>query len=262
MKTRYSRRRNSLLSNRPWLTPAAIVCGVLVLLFILVRVLVPGAVIALATPFWQSGTALTAGVGNAGSFFTNKIALTNERDQLLADNAAAYVRNATLEARVRDLERLLGDRAEAAPGVVAGVLARPPVSPYDVLILDAGSDDGVAAGDHVSGPGGLPLGRVESVTGGSARALLYSTPGTETESWIGDGRIPVTLIGEGSGAMSAVVARDAGITAGDLVYVAGPGAIALGSVTMVGNDPSSPRTRIDIRPLANPFSVTWVTVHP
>lgn len=262
MKTRYSRRRNSLLSGRPWLTPAAIACGVIVVLFLVFRILLPGALVAVATPLWQSGTALTAGVGNAGSFFTSKATLMRELDEMRTENAALYAKSATLEARARDLERLLGDRTEPVPGTLAGVLARPPVSPYDVLVLDAGSDDGIETGYRVEGPGGLPLGIIESVTGGSARALLYSTPAKETESWVGESRIPVTLIGEGSGAMSAVVARDAGIASGDLVYIAGPGAVALGTVTDVGNDPSSPRTRIDIRPLANPFSVTWVTVRP
>ena len=60
--------------------------------------------------------------------------------------------------------------------------------------------------------------------------------------------------------MSAIVAREAGILVGDMVYAMGPGAQAVGVVSAVGNDPSSPRSRVDIKPLVNPFSITWVTI--
>lgn len=242
--------------------PATLAIVALIAVVSGVRFLMPGALVSLGSPFWTAGTALTAGVGSAGSFFTDKTALMAERDRLLAENAAFYAKSATAEARARDLERLLGDREEAGEGILAGVLARPPVSPYDMLILDRGSDDGVSVGARVLGDGGMPLGRIESVTPSSARALLLSTPANETESWIGDARIPVTLVGEGAGSMSAIIAREAGIIVGDLVYAMGPGAIAAGTVISVENDPSSPRSRVDIRPLSNPFSVTWVTIVP
>ena len=246
----------------PWLGPVSLALFVLVVLIAGFRFFLPDALISTAKPFWATGNVLSAGVGNAGSFFTGKVALTDERDRLLAENAALYAKSARLEAKVADLERLLGGRTESMQGILAGVLARPPVSPYDVLIVDAGTDEGVSDGSRAQGPGGMPIGTVESVTKGSSRIQLYSTPAKETESWIGEARIPVTLVGEGSGAMSAIVAREAGIAIGDLVYVAGPGALPVGSVTSVGNDPSSPRSRVGIRPLLNPFSVTWVTITP
>lgn len=246
----------------PWLGPVSLALFILVLIVMVLRLLVPGALVTVAAPLWATGNVLTAGVGNVGSFFTDKVALTEDRDRLMRENAALYAKSALLEAKARDLERLLGGRTEGAEGILAGVLARPPVSPYDILIVDAGADAGVSVGSRADGPGGMPIGEIESTTKDSARVQLFSTPAKETESWIGEARIPVTLVGEGSGAMSAVVAREAGIAVGDLVYMAGPGALPIGSVTAVGNDPSSPRSRVDIRPLLNPFSVTWVTITP
>ena len=260
MKKRFSRRHNSLVGAYPWAGPTVLVLIAIVGIGLMVRVFVPGALVALATPFWTTGTVLSAGVGNTGAFFGDKAALIEELDALRLENAALKAASASSEARIRDLEQLLGDRTDAEAGVLAGVLARPPVSPYDMLIIDRGTNHGIQEGDRVLGPGGMPMGVIESVFSASARALLYSTPGKETESWIGEARIPVTLMGEGSGALSAVVAREAGIVAGDLVYAPGPGARAVGTVIAVDNDPSSPRSRVDIRPLQNPFSLTWVTV--
>lgn len=262
MKKRFSRRHNSFVGAYPWVGPALISLVALVLVTGLFRFLLPGALVAVSKPFWSAGTSLSAGVGNVGSFFTDKTKLANERDALAAENAALKAESGTSAARIKDLERLLGDRTEAGAGILAGVLARPPVSPYDVLVIDQGSDAGIKEGSRVQGPGGMPLGVIESVTTSSARVLLYSAPANETESWIGEARIPVTVIGEGAGSLSAEVAREAGVNVGDLVYMMGPGARAVGTVIEVGNDPSSPRSRVDIRPLQNPFSITWVTVTP
>ncbi len=262
MKRQSFRRRNSILGGYPWLGPAALACLVLVLIFATLRFFLPGALVAVASPFWKTGGALSAGVGNTASFFSDKAKLAEERDRLEAENAALSARAAVLEARASDLTRLLGARTEPSPGVLASVIARPPVSPYDVLIIDAGSEAGVLAGQQVRGAGGVPVGIVEAALARSSRVLLYSTPSVETESWVGETRMPVTLVGMGSGSMHAVVSRDAGIVAGDMVYVAGEGALPVGTVVAVANDPSSPRSRIDIRPIANPFSITWVTVVP
>jgi len=232
----------------------------LVLLFAIVRIFMPGIIIALGTPLWNTGTVLSAGVGNAGDFFTSSAKLADERDGLLAEQAALMAQNALLAEQVADLTRLLGSRVEPAPGILAGVVARPPVAPYDVLILDQGTDAGVTPGMRSLGNGGTPLGTVESAARSSSRIVLYSSPGRETESWVGEQRLPVALRGEGSGAFTATVAREAGVAIGDMVYISGAGALPIGTVTRVGNDPSSPRSHIDIKPLLNPFSATWVTL--
>lgn len=242
--------------------PIPLGCAALVLVFVVVRMLAPGALVALGSPLWLTGTVVSSGVGHTASLFGDKQAIIAERDALREEQVALSVTAQTLQSRVADLERLLGERTEPEAGIVAGVLARPPVSPYDLLILDQGQRAGVTVGARVQGIGGMPIGVIESVTVISSRARLYSTPAQETEGWIGEERVPVTVIGEGSGALRAEVAREAGIEPGALVYTAGPGALPLGTVVGVQNDPTLPRSRVDIRPLANPFSLTWVTITP
>lgn len=261
MKTQFSRRRNSIIGPS-FVGPVSLTLLALVLLFALVRVFAPGVVVALGTPLWQGGTMLSAGVGNVGSFFTSSAKLANDRDRLLRENAALTVENATLAARTSDLTRVLGTRTEPGPGILASVLARPPISPYDVLVVDQGTESGVQVGMRALGAGGVPLGTVESASGSSARVMLYSSSGRETESWVGEQRLPVALRGEGSGAFSATVARESGVVVGDMIYVTGAGALPIGTVTKVESDPSSPRSHIDIKPLLNPFSTVWVTLAP
>ncbi len=246
------------------MTPSALYAAGGVVLFLVVllgmRLFVPDALLALVSPLMRAGTVTTASVSSAGSVFEGKASLEQDKERYATENARLVAENAQLRARVTDLTHLAGTRTERASGVLAGIIARPPVSPYDVLVIDAGSEEGVRTGAVVMGAGGMPIGSVASASKQNARVLLYSSPGRETEGWAGEKRIPITLMGQGSGAMTAYAPRDAAIAPGDGVFVAGPGALSIGTVAEVHTDPASPKSRIIIRPLVNPFSITWVTV--
>ncbi len=237
----------------------ALVLVVVVILFVL-RVAFPDAFLAILSPLWRAGETSTARVGAVESFFVDKQSLAAERDRLLTENTALVVENGLLRAKVEDLTKLVGTRTESEQGIVAGVLARPPISPYDVLIVDRGSMDEVEVGVLAFGNGGTPLGTVAATTKHSSRVLLFSAPGRESAASVGENRIPITLIGQGSGAFTTEVSKDAGIVVGDQVYVAGPGSLPVGTVIAVLTDPSATTARVRIRPIVNPFSSTWVTL--
>jgi cell shape-determining protein MreC len=256
----YSARR-SLIPG----TPAVFATGGLILfilIMVLVRVFAPNAFTVVVTPFWRAGSALSASVGVNTASWGSKEALVRERDALAAQNAQLTSENQVLAAKAQDLQQLLGTRTQTGQGILAGVLARPPVAPYDVLIVDQGSISHVTLGAVAYGPGGTPIGTVGSVTNQTARITLFSNPGLETAGWVGDARIPVTIRGAGSGAFTATLPKAAGIIAGQGVYAAGPGAVPVGVVTRIQSDPSSPNVILDIHPYLNPFSLTWVTIGP
>ncbi|HEY0010793.1 MAG TPA: rod shape-determining protein MreC [Candidatus Paceibacterota bacterium] len=232
-----------------------------VLLAVFLRFVAPGALTTLATPLWGIGTALSGRVEGAAPL-TSRAALVRTNEQLAAEVAALKVERATLAAKAGDFERLLGGRTERAGGIVAGVMARPPVSPYDVLILDQGQEARIAYGHTVYGPGGVPLGTITETTARTSRATLYSSAGLVTEGWAGATRIPAKLIGTGAGGFDAEVPGTAGVAIGDQVFVPGPGALPIGSVVEIVTDPSSTSVVLRIRPLINPLSLTWVTVVP
>lgn len=266
MKKRYSLRTSGAVSGyRSEIIPGdvrlgLIAMGAIAVLLVLVRFIAPGALTTIATPFWNAGSSATAAVGSSLSFTSSQAsqrALT-ERD---AENAALSAQNAVLSARVADLERLLGGREEA-PGILASVTSRPPVSPYDVLGIDRGVTSGVIEGAFVLGPGGTPIGTVSETAPTHARVVLYSAVGVATEGWAGVERVPVTLSGIGAGAVRAVVPREAGVAVGDGVYVAAAGAAPIGTIVAIDSDPSSPSVELHVRPYTNPFSLTWVSVLP
>jgi cell shape-determining protein MreC len=253
----YVRRQGSLTSTSG-LLPAAICIVVIGVLFIF-RAVVPGAFYTVFTPVLLTGSSLTASLGSAFYTSSEQAALT-ERDSLRLQLDTVQNQNAVLTAKVQDLTTLLGTQTAPAKGIIASVLARPPVSAYDTLLLSAGSNGGVVMGVLVRAQGGIPIGHITEVTTKNSRVTLFSQPGIATAGYAGANRLPVSLTGEGAGAISATIPRDEGLQVGDGIYVSAAGGEPIGTITNIETDPSSPNAVLHIQPYVNPFSVTSVSI--
>jgi hypothetical protein len=108
------------------------------------------------------------------------------------------------------------------------------------------------------GEDGVPLGTVSSVLSSFSRVTLFSAPGTATDGWIGSAHLPITIFGAGAGAMNATMPRSANVAVGDIISIPGPGALAIGKVSRIDGDASSPSVTLRIVPNANLFSTVWV----
>lgn len=222
----------------------------------LLRSIFPDTFFALSRPLWSLGESLTASVGTLTAPYENADELRKERDSLKAELEAERNKNTVLAAQIADLNAL----GATSGRIVAGVLVRPPVSPYDTLVVAGGTKEGVQVGARAYGPGGVPIGVVELVSANNTHVALYSSAGKESQGWIGETRIPITLVGFGGGMFRASVSKDAQIAVGEQVLMPGPGALPVGAVARVDADPSSPTAVVFIRPLVSPFSITWVAI--
>lgn len=236
MKTQFSR-RTKLVTPGAALSIGALV--LLALLFVLLRAFAPSALSFLASPFLYAGSTLSSFVSLPGDG-ARLAALSVENEALRNENA------------------LLRSGIAPEKGTAVRVLSRPPMTPYDVLLLDAGTDAGIYDGMRVYAHG-IPIGRIEGAGRASAKAALFSASGVATEAWAGKNRTPLTLVGAGAGSFRADAPREAGILEGDTVYL---GSIPMGTVASVETHASAPRAVISIRPLANIFSLTEVDVLP
>ena len=118
-----------------------------------------------------------------------------------------------------DLKNRLG-RDAAVQTVLAGVVMRPPAVPYDTLIIDAGTAQGVDAGDFVSAGGTALIGTVLQTYATTARVELFSAPG-ETYQAMLNGNTPVTIAGQGAGSLIAQVPAGTVVAVGDTVVFPG-----------------------------------------
>lgn len=257
MKKTFLTKRNALLSsaNVSW-GALALLCAVLALML---RLLAPNLFWQMSAPLLRGADALARENRMFFSGFADTAALAERNAVLMSENAALANENQALLKKEADRDAL----ADSVPeknnrGIVASVLSRPPVSPYDTLVLSRGERGGVAVGQEAFGAGGVPLGVVSSVVADFSRVTLFSAPNMSTQGWVGRSNIPLEILGEGGGALRASLARSAGVAVGDAVFAPGPGALPIGSVIRIDSDPSSPSMTLFIQPALNPFLVTWV----
>lgn len=250
MKTQFSRRTRRLSTKTRIIL---IALGVLVLIGLFVRMVFPQLFSGVTTFLWK--------VGDSGASQTwvaeSRETLIRERAELQAQVAVLTNENVVLTTTLREYEAL------SPEGVFAGVLARPPLTPYDVLIIGRGSQDGVTVGSYVRAQGGVPVGVIQDVNVHDARVTLFSSRGYETYGWIGEERTAVTFVGKGAGAFTAFVPRETPIVVGAYTYVgSAQGAAPFGVVASVEGDASTPTLEVIIRPFINPFSLSAVEVMP
>ena len=164
----------------------------------------------------------TAGAGNAASsffsIFSSKSALEKENDNLkkllkeyevkLSDKELLIKENADLKAA----QHLSTDTGN----VSANLLSKPPFTPFDVVVVDAGTNQGVEKGNAVM-IGRIYLGVVSEVFDTFSRVTLLSAPGNSHEAYVGDEALPVILNGKGGGNFETSLPQGSNVKEGDLV---------------------------------------------
>ena len=191
---------------------------------------------------------------------SDKQKLYDENQNLIMQNEALINRNRALSVQVNTLIALAGTTTPRVRGVVARVLARPNQSPYDTLIIGAGTASGSATGDVITAMGGIPIGTIKEVSTFSSRVLLFSSPGITTDAWVGVARNPITLKGTGAGTFTASVPHQTDIAVGDLVFVSGAPYFAIGRVVRVDAITGIVMETLRIKPFVNIFSLPTVVV--
>jgi len=210
----------------------------------------------MVTPLFKMSDGIAGASHKFFAGFSNTAELALKSEKLANENNALASENNALRQKIANLSVVLGE--SGASGIMAEVVARPPQSPYDTLVLAQGSRAGVTKGMEVFGAGGVPLGIITKVSSDYSRAVLFSASSVSTAGWVGKNNVAVTLQGAGGGAMTATLSRSAGIAEGDIVFVPGPGMLPVGVVQRVDGEQSSPVVTLLIAPALNLFSVTVV----
>ena len=129
-----------------------------------------------------------------------------------AERDALYQENLDLKARL--------NRDARVGRILGAVLLRPPATPYDTLVIDIGSDEGVAMGDTVSAGGTIMIGTISEVYARAARVTLYSAPGQKYDALL-RGVIPLAIEGQGGGSLQARLPAGTAVSVGDSALLPG-----------------------------------------
>jgi hypothetical protein len=137
------------------------------------------------------------------------------------------------------LRRELGLREESR--IVAGVLMHPSQTPYDTLLVDKGTRDGVVEGATVYVEGDIAIGSVIRAYESNALVELVSTSGVHSTAFIFGPDIFTDAEGQGGGIVRVSVPQDIPLAVGNLVVLPGASAGVYGAITHIEAPESSPQ---------------------
>ena len=178
-----------------------------------------GPVVSLVSPLWRAENTLTRSTGNVAGFFASRDNLSRENIELRSKISILETELELLrfESRREELFTQMFTREFNREFIPATVLTYPPQTPYDIVVVDAGSTSRVGVEALVFLPEGAVLGRVIEVSGKSAKVILFTSPGEETVGVLERGLVPVTLIGSGGGNFTLSISREIEVVLGDRI---------------------------------------------
>ena len=258
MKTNF-RPKNSHASNfkkRAIISVSVFVIGALILSFgdtLVVRIF---------SPLWKGEDAVARSTDSLAGYFRSKASLIADNTVLRATVASDQIKLAELRAdqsSAQEIEKILG-RVPAGSGVAATVLVHPPETPYDVVVIDAGSKAGIQVGQKARLPEGPEIGSVIEVFPSESKVELYSSSGQKTNAVLERGSQPAALLGRGGGNFEFDLPRDAQVEVGDKILSAALDSALLGVVEKVDVTPTDSFKKVLVRSAADVFSLRFVVV--
>lgn len=174
-------------------------------------------------------------------FLRSRIELLSEINALKDEVSAGKSSVATIAYLTREndeLRNLLS--GTTSPRVAAAVIARPPYTPYDTLVIDRGSVDGIVQFAPVYYGGNMALGYVESVTAHTAHVVLFSSPGVKSTVYIFGSNIFTNAYGEGGGVIRVSVPQGIPLSVGEPVVLPSLNTGLIGIIDEVQSIPTEP----------------------
>ncbi len=175
-----------------------------------------GAVLRIFSPIWSGEHAIGRGLNNMVASFKSK-------DDLIKENQILKNKIVSDQMLFASSQTINSSGRAAKQGIDASILVRPPETPYDILVIDVGSDDGVAIGQSVTltlqeeNAVGPKVGEITEVFKKNSKVRLYSATGQKTNAVLERNSVPVVLVGRGGGNFEFTLPRESEIKAGDKI---------------------------------------------
>lgn len=217
--------------------------------------------IELISPLQRIGSWTINGVAHGWGGYIGLRTAQKDNDAMRAELEQLKVRNAELEGRALEADRLaalLNFRTAHAdsPMIAAHVIAASPDSGSMVLSIDRGSRDGIRRDMGVITPDGV-VGKILAVYPDISQVLLMSDKESGVGALLADTRTQGPVKGTGEPLLSLdYISNDEKVAVGEEVLTSGqdrifPKDLPVGKVVDFVSDPKSPFMRIRVRPTAH-----------
>src|ERR1700680_330257 len=217
--------------------------------------------VELISPLQRIGSWTINGAGHGWGGYIGLRSAQKENDSMRAELDRLKVRNAELEGRALEADRLtalLNFRTAHAetPMIAARVIGASPDSGSKVVNIDRGSRDGIRRDMGVITPDGV-VGKVFAVYPNISQALLLGDKDSGVGALLANTRTQGVVKGSGKPGLSMdYVSNDAKVSPGEVVLPAGqdrifPKDLPVATVTEATEDRKAPFMKIVLKPAAH-----------
>jgi rod shape-determining protein MreC len=217
--------------------------------------------VELISPLQRIGAWTINGAAHGWGGYIGLRSAQKENDAMRAELDRLKVRNAELEGRALEADRLtalLNFRTahSEAPMIAAHVIGASPDSGSLVINIDRGSRDGIRRDMGVITPDGV-VGKIFAVYPDISQVLLMGDKDSGVGALLADTRTQGPVKGTGEPLLSlGYISSDEKVTVGEAVLTSGqdrifPKDLPVGKVVDFASDPKTPFMKIRIRPAAH-----------
>ena len=214
-------------------------------------------------PIWETEQSITRVFYNINYLLHTKTSLSNENKKLVEENSNArllMIDYQILKNENNELKEILGRLPVGNNFILGNILTKPNHSPYDTIIIDIGSDDGIKEGSQVYSNGNIPIGNISKIYNKTSLVSLYTNPGQKTEGFIDGTNASVELVGRGGGNFEMIIPIELSVEKGTIVFFPGSTSLVIALVDEIISEPTDPFKKVILSSPVNVQNLKWVQV--
>lgn len=206
-------------------------------------------IVGATTPFFKFSGFVSGKKDDIFFLFRNKQSLDEELNALKDKNTELENEAILLESVRKENEELkiILSRPDKKSYILGSIISRPPQSPYDMIVVDAGSDNGVKQGMKAVAYGSILIGHVAEVFPSASKIKLVSYSGEETNLIIENAKISAIGLGLGGGNIEVKIPSSVKVDSGDKINTEGTSHYLLGTADKIEADALNPFQKIIFR---------------
>jgi rod shape-determining protein MreC len=215
----------------------------------------------ISKPIWLIRDSVSKSSSNLFGFFTSKSNLISENSALKEEIEVLKLKQLDYNLILKENQELKNISAEKKSNfILARVLSKPPVSPYDSLVLDIGTSQGIKKGSKVFLSNNVVIGFVTEITENTSLVELFSKGDTKHNFVLERTGASYDISGMGGFNMMVLMPKDADVLWGDTFVYPGENLATVGNVYYIDTNSQSSFKGVYIKIPTNVFQTKWVYV--
>ncbi len=259
---------NFLLKSKPKsrYNLKTILIGVFFVLLLLLSIVFPsfttGVLHTAVKPFWFAKDKSIDVSNYFFGFFSLKSSLIKQNTALEEELVNLRMTKIDYEILMKENEELrLGfGMSNGSNKIISNILSKPPQSPFDTFVIDAGSASGINVGDRVYVSDTIIVGSVAEVTEKTSIVKLFSSGGQEIEVISSRTGGNFVIKGSGGSNYSMEIPKETDVVWGDVFLYPGSNSAVVATVYYVDSSSQSSFKTVHLRFPVNIFQSKRVFV--